>query len=91
MSREVVSDFYVIREVYYGDDYNVSKEVYSFYILEVYNFYSLDQEPQAVVCEASQTAPTKLQAALNCDHQMVLFGFLSTLSGIVWHCMLRTG
>lgn len=83
MSREVVSDFYVSREVYYGDDYYVSKEVYS--------FYSLDQEPQAVVCEASQTAPTKLQAALNCDHQMVLFGFLSTLSGIVWHCMLRTG
>ena len=81
MSREVVSDFYVSREVYYGD--YVSKEVYS--------FYSLDQEPQAVVCEASQTAPTKLQAALNCDHQMVLFGFLSTLSGIVWHCMLRTG
>ena len=83
MSREVVSDFYVSREVYYRDDYYVSKEVYS--------FYSLDQEPQAVVCEASQTAPTKLQAALNCDHQMVLFGFLSTLSGIVWHCMLRTG
>ena len=83
MSREVVSDFYVSREVYYGDDYYVSKEVYS--------FYSLDQEPQAVVCEASQTAPTKLQAALNCDHQMVLFGFLSTLSGIVWHCILRTG
>ena len=83
VSREVVSDFYVSREVYYGDDYYVSKEVYS--------FYSLDQEPQAVVCEASQTAPTKLQAALNCDHQMVLFGFLSTLSGIVWHCMLRTG
>ena len=83
MSREVVSDFYVSREVYYGDDYYVSKEVYS--------FYSLDQEPQAVVCEASQTAPTKLQAAVNCDHQMVLFGFLSTLSGIVWHCMLRTG
>ena len=50
VSREVVSDFYVSREVYYGDDYYVSKEVYS--------FYSLDQEPQAVVCEASQTAPT---------------------------------
>ena len=37
------------------------------------------------------TAPTKLLAAVNCDHQMVLFGFLSTLGGIVRHCMLRTG